>query len=128
MSTDVRPFSSFSVNDLGKARDFYSRTMGLTVKESPEGGLELDLGAGSSAFIYPKPNHQPATFTILNFPVDDVDRAVDDLTGKGVRFEHYDEKDLKTDAKGICRGNGGPEIAWFRDPAGNILSVLKTSH
>src|SRR5688572_3668510 len=101
--------------------------MDLKVTESPE-GLELDLGAGATAFVYPKPNHQPATFTILNFPVDDVDRAVDDLSRRGVRFEHYDQKDLKTDAKGISRGNGGPEIAWFKDPAGNILSVLKVSH
>ena len=89
--------------------------------------LEIDI-AGYTVMIYPKPNHTPATFTILNFPVDDVEKTVDELTGRGVKFEHYDMGDIKTDEKGIVRGNGmGPDIAWFTDPAGNIISVLKDS-
>jgi predicted enzyme related to lactoylglutathione lyase len=95
--------------------------LGLKVKESPQ-GLELHPGE-TNVFIYPKPNHQPATFTVLNFLVDDIDTTVDELTQSGVRFEKY-EGELKTDEKGIHR-NGGPTIAWFKDPAGNILSVLK---
>jgi len=114
-------FSSFSVNDLQKARDFYAQTLGLKVKES-EMGLEIHPG-DTDVFIYPKPNHTPASFTVLNFLVDDIDQAVDELTQKGVRFEQYDGE-IKTDEKGIHR-NGGPSIAWFKDPAGNILSVLK---
>ena len=86
--------------------------------------LRLHLAGGNNVLIYPKPNHVPATFTVLNFPVDDVDHAVDELTKRGVRFEHYNQGELKTDEKGIMRGNG-PTIAWFKDPAGNILSVLK---
>jgi hypothetical protein len=85
--------------------------------------LNLHIAGGSHILIYPKPNHTPATFTILNFPVDNIERAVDELTKRGVRFEHY-EGEIKTDKKGIARGNG-PNIAWFRDPAGNILSVLE---
>jgi hypothetical protein len=84
----------------------------------------LHLAGGARVLVYPKPNHNPATFTILNFPVANVEQAVDELTSRGVRFEHYDEDDLKTDEKGIARGEG-PTIAWFRDPAGNILSVLE---
>ena len=95
------------------------------LKTSEQHGLlTLHLAGGNNVLIYPKPNHVPATFTVLNFPVDDVDRAVDELTKRGVRFEHYNHGDLKTDEKGIMRGNG-PTIAWFKDPAGNILSVLK---
>ena len=119
-----KAFSSFSVNDLQKAKHFYGETLGVKVKESPE-GLELHPGQ-QSIFIYPKPNHTPATFTVLNFPVDDVDHAVDELTKRGVPFEIYDLPDVKTDKKGIMRGNG-PTIAWFKDPAGNILSVIETS-
>jgi hypothetical protein len=93
----------------------------------PEGLLELHIAGGNPVMIYPKPNHVPATYTILNFPVDNVEKAVDELTAKGVKFEHYDMPGIKTDAKGIARGNGqGPDIAWFTDPAGNILSVLKS--
>jgi len=89
--------------------------------------LELYIAGGIPVMIYPKPNHTPATYTVLNFPVDDVEKAVDGLTAKGVKFEHYDMPNLKTDAKGIARGNGrGPDIAWFTDPAGNIISVLKS--
>jgi catechol 2,3-dioxygenase-like lactoylglutathione lyase family enzyme len=116
-----KAFSSFSVNDLPKAKEFYSQKLGLKVSESPE-GLELHPG-NLDVFIYPKPNHSPATFTVLNFLVDDIEIAVDDLTKAGVRFEEYDGE-IKTDKKGIHR-NGGPSIAWFKDPAGNILSVLQ---
>jgi predicted enzyme related to lactoylglutathione lyase len=118
----VKAFSSFSVNDLGKAKQFYSRTMGLQVSESPE-GLELHVADGTKVFVYPKPNHSPATFTVLNFPVKNIEEAVDRLKQLGVRFEKY-EGDLKTDEKGIFRGEG-PKIAWFKDPAGNFLSVIE---
>ena len=117
-----KAFSSFSVNDLQKAKQFYGQTLGLKVKESPE-GLELNAGQ-QSIFVYPKPNHEPATFTVLNFQVNNIDAVVDDLKQKGVNFEHY-EGEIKTDAKGIHRDNG-PTIAWFKDPAGNILSVVES--
>jgi hypothetical protein len=97
----------------------------LKVSED-HGLLTLHLAGGNNVLIYPKPNHVPATFTVLNFPVDDVDQAVDELTRRGVRFEKYDQPDIKTDQKGIMRGKG-PTIAWFKDPAGNILSVLEIS-
>lgn len=122
MLESSKAFSSFSVNDLQKAKQFYGQTLGLKVKESPE-GLELHPGQ-QSVFIYPKPNHEPATFTVLNFQVSNIDAAVDDLKQKGVNFEHY-EGEIKTDAKGIHR-DGGPTIAWFKDPAGNILSVVES--
>ena len=115
-------FSGFSVNDVPKAKEFYGQTLGLKVSES-HGMLSLHLAGGAIVLVYPKPNHSPATFTILNFPVDDVDKTVDELTKRGVRFEIYNEPEIKTDQKGISRGNG-PTIAWFKDPAGNILSVL----
>jgi catechol 2,3-dioxygenase-like lactoylglutathione lyase family enzyme len=121
MLTGSHAFSGFSVDDIQKAKEFYSRTLGLEVSES-NGLLTLHLAGGTTVLIYPKPNHTPATFTILNFPVDNIEEAVDRLTKSGVRFERY-EGDLKTDEKGIFRG-GGPLIAWFKDPAGNILSVL----
>ena len=114
-------FSSFSVNDLKKAKDFYAQTLGLKVNES-EMGLEIHPG-DTDVFIYPKPNHTPAEFTVLNFLVDDIDKAVDELKENGVSFEQYDGE-IKTNEKGIHR-NGGPSIAWFKDPAGNILSVLE---
>ena len=116
-----KAFSSFSVDDLQKAKQFYGQTLGLKVKESKE-GLELQSGE-QSIFVYPKPNHKPATFTVLNFQVKDIDAAVDDLKRKGVSFEHYDGE-IKTNEKGIHH-DGGPTIAWFKDPAGNILSVLQ---
>src|SRR5690348_690155 len=118
-------FSSFSVNDTKKAKDFYQEILGVKVTEDKMGTLQLHLPDGASVMIYPKPNHTPATFTVLNFPVEDVDKTVDELSRKGVRFEKYNEPSLKTDEKGISRGNGGPTIAWFKDPAGNILSVLE---
>lgn len=117
-------FSSFSVDDLGKAKAFYSGTLGLDVTEQPQMGLELAL-AGGRVFIYPKQDHQPATFTVLNFAVDDIDAAVDALVARGVRFERYEG--FEQDEKGIARSDSpeqGPNIAWFKDPAGNILSVL----
>jgi catechol 2,3-dioxygenase-like lactoylglutathione lyase family enzyme len=114
-------FASFSVNDIEKAREFYGRKLGLHVSQSPE-GLDVNVG-GERVFIYPKPNHSPATFTVFNFIVDNIETAVDELKKAGVRFERY-EGEIKTDEKGIHR-NGGPAIAWFKDPAGNILSVLQ---
>jgi catechol 2,3-dioxygenase-like lactoylglutathione lyase family enzyme len=123
MLRDSHAFSSFSVDDIQKAKEFYRRTLGLEVSES-NGLLKLHLAGGTTVLIYPKPNHNPATFTILNFPVDNVDEAVDELNKRGVRFEVYNEPDLKTDKGGVFRG-GGPTIAWFKDPTGNILSVLE---
>jgi catechol 2,3-dioxygenase-like lactoylglutathione lyase family enzyme len=122
MFRDTVAFSGFSVNDLQKAKEFYSRTLGLEVSDL-DGLLELRIAGGAKILIYPKSNHTPATFTILNFPVDDIEKAVDALAARGVRFERY-EGEIKTDEKGICRG-AGPNIAWFKDPAGNILSVLE---
>jgi len=118
-----KAFSGFSVNNIQKAKEFYGRTLGLEVSES-NGLLNLRLAGGTTVLIYPKPNHTPAAFTILNFPVDNVDKAVDELTKRGVRFKIYNQPNLKTDERGIFRG-GGPVIAWFKDPAGNILSVLE---
>jgi catechol 2,3-dioxygenase-like lactoylglutathione lyase family enzyme len=119
-----KAFSGFSVDDLHKAKQFYGRTLGLEVAES-HGFLTLRLTGGATVLVYPKRNHEPATYTALNFPVDDVDAAVDELTRRGVRFETYSQPELKTDERGISRGDG-PTIAWFKDPAGNILSVLET--
>jgi predicted enzyme related to lactoylglutathione lyase len=123
MLRDSNAFSGFSANDIPKAKEFYGRTLGLKVSES-NGLLTLHLAGGNNVLIYPKPNHSPAGFTVLNFPVNDVDQAVDELTKRGVRFEIYDLPDIKTDKKGVMRGNGST-IAWFKDPAGNILSVLE---
>jgi catechol 2,3-dioxygenase-like lactoylglutathione lyase family enzyme len=119
-------FSGFSVESLSEAREFYTQTLGLkSVEEGP--GLRLQLPSGGSVFAYQKQDHAPATFTILNFEVDDIDEAVDALATRGVKFEHYDVGP-GTDKKGILRGkqqNMGPNIAWFKDPAGNILSILE---
>jgi len=124
MFKNTKAFSSFSVDDLRQAKDFYSGTLGLEVSEMPE-GLALNLSGGGRVFIYPRPNHTPATFTILNFSVDDIETIVDELTNRGIRFERYGGE-IKTDEKGIHRGDAGPAaIAWFKDPAGNILSVLQ---
>jgi catechol 2,3-dioxygenase-like lactoylglutathione lyase family enzyme len=122
--TDSPAFSSFSVDDVDRARSFYTEALGLRVAEVPEvnGLLRVHLGSGADVMLYAKADHVPATFTVLNFPVPDVERAVDELSGRGVRFEHYEH--LSTDEKGIARA-GGPPIAWFTDPAGNILSVLQ---
>ncbi len=118
-----KAFSGFSVNDLQKAKEFYGQTLGLKISEA-HGLLTLHLAGGNNVLIYPKPNHAPATFTILNFPVESVEKEVDELAKRGVSCEIYSEANLKTDHKGIFRG-GGPVIAWFKDPSGNILSVLE---
>jgi len=123
MIKTAEAFSSYSVKDLQKAKTFYTEVLGLNASETKE-GLRLNLAANASVFLYPKANHVPATFTVLNFPVDDIEAAVNDLTKRGVRFEHYSEGEIKTDKKGIAR-TSGPKIAWFTDPAGNILSVLQ---
>lgn len=125
--TFTKAFSTFSVDDLQKAKNFYGQTLGINVTETEE-GLSLQFDDGVKIFVYPKPNHQPAAFTVLNFPVDDIDKAVDKLTGMGIRFESF-TGEMKTDEKGIFRGaenNQGPNIAWFKDPAGNFLSVIET--
>jgi catechol 2,3-dioxygenase-like lactoylglutathione lyase family enzyme len=119
---NTKAFSSFSVKDLNEAKRFYGQTLGLEVSESDE-GLILQTKGGIDVFIYPKLDHTPATFTVLNFVVDDVDRAVDELTKMGVRFQIYDKGELKTDDRGIFQGR--PKIAWFKDPAGNFLSILE---
>ena len=124
MFRNTKAFSGFSVNAIQKAKQFYGETLGLEVSES-HGLLNLHLAGGTTVLAYPKSNHLPATFTILNFPIADIVEAVEPLSTKGVRFERYDEPNLKTDDKGISRGNGGPTIAWFKDPAGNILSVVE---
>ncbi len=124
MFKNTSAFTSYSVNDIAKARKFYSEVLGFDVSE-PMDQLAFKLSGGHDVFIYGKPNHEPATYTVLNFKVDSVDKAVDELTAKGVVFEIYNYPELKTDNKGISRDNGGPVIAWFKDPAGNILSVLE---
>jgi catechol 2,3-dioxygenase-like lactoylglutathione lyase family enzyme len=121
---DAKAFSGFSVKDIPQARKFYQQTLGLNVSEE-NGMLFLHLADRSDVLLYPKDNHQPATYTVLNFPVDDVEKTVDALAQNGVQFERYDDPSYKTDAKGISRGNGGPTIAWFKDPSGNILSILE---
>jgi predicted enzyme related to lactoylglutathione lyase len=122
-----KAFSSFSVNDIQKAKDFYSQTLGVKVSHEDEHDLlRLHVGNDAPVMVYPKPNHSAASFTVLNFEVDDVDKAVDELTQRGVRFEKYNQPNLKTDERGIMRGEG-PVIAWFKDPAGNILSVVEAA-
>ena len=124
MLKSSKAFSGFSVNDIPKAKQFYGETLGLVVKED-HGMLILHLGSGARVLVYPKPNHTPASFTILNFPVDDVERTVRGLRERGVRFQIYRDGPNKTDEQGVFRGEG-PTIAWFTDPAGNVLSVLET--
>ena len=122
MLGNSKAFSGFAVDDLDEARKFYGETLGLDV--SPENELlTLNLAGDRPTFIYPKHDFQPATYTILNFPVEDIEAAVDELTSRGVRFERYDG--FEQDEKGISRTENGPPIAWFKDPAGNILSVLE---
>ncbi len=125
MFKDTKAFSGFSVNDLQKAKEFYGQTLGLEVSEAYD-LVTLHIAGGTKVLMYPKENHTPATFTILNFPVANIEQAVDELARRGVHFESYHEGGLVTDDKGIFRG-GGPKIAWFKDPAGNILSVLEES-
>lgn len=119
---NTKAFSSFSVKDLDEAKRFYGQTLGLEVSESDE-GLILQTKGGIDVFIYPKPDHTPATFTVLNFIVDDVDSAVNELTKVGINFQIYDKGELKTDDRGVFQGK--PKIAWFKDPAGNFLSILE---
>lgn len=122
---DSPAFSSFAVDDIQKAKQFYADTLGVEIAEDATMGiLTLKSASGANIIIYPKPDHTPATFTVLSFPVDDIGKAVDELTGRGITMEHYGIPDMKQDEKGIARGNG-PNIAWFKDPAGNILSVLE---
>lgn len=128
MLKDSSSFSGFSVNDLAKAKDFYGNMLGVEVEEMPNMGLMLKLN-GTNVFVYPKPDHQPASFTVLNFVVTDIDVAVDGLVAAGVSFEHYDNMPMPVDEKGIARNDDpafGPlGIAWFKDPAGNVLSVMQ---
>jgi catechol 2,3-dioxygenase-like lactoylglutathione lyase family enzyme len=125
MFANTQAFSGFAVPDLQEAERFYGDTLGIDVTRGEMGDLTLKLAGGRDTFIYEKPDFVPATYTILNFVVEDVDEAVVDLTDKGIQFEQYDEFDQ--DEKGVARGNEGPAIAWFKDPAGNILSVLEAS-
>ena len=121
MFTDTKAFSGFAVDDLEKARAFYGETLGLKTSEE-HGLLTLHLAGDRDTLVYPKPDFAPATYTILNFPVDEIDTAVDELAARGVSFERYDGFDQ--DERGIFRTEG-PYIAWFKDPAGNVLSVLQ---
>lgn len=132
MFKNIKAVSGFSVDDSSKAKQFYSETLGMDINllEGMEdyGVLELHIAGGNNIIIYPKPNHKPATYTVLNFPVADIDEAVDELKKRGVEFECYDEEEYNIDEKGISRSTGPePDIAWFKDPAGNILSVLQNS-
>jgi catechol 2,3-dioxygenase-like lactoylglutathione lyase family enzyme len=124
MLGDSPAYSGFAVDDLAKAREFYGETLGLktSVLDEALGLMTLHLAGGRNTLVYVKPGHEPAAYTILNFPVDDIDQVVDELASRGVKFEKYEGFDQ--DEKGIARGQG-PSIAWFKDPAGNILSVLK---
>jgi predicted enzyme related to lactoylglutathione lyase len=125
MFGETKAFSGFAVDDIPAAKSFYGETLGVKVSEE-HGLLTLHIAGGRDVFVYPKPNHTPATFTILNFPVDDIDKAVDELARRGVRCERYEG--FEQDEKGIARperSEDGPPIAWFTDPAGNILSVLQ---
>ena len=126
MFKNSKAFTSFSVDDINEAKNFYGKKLGLVITDVPEmeGLINLNFSGGYNLMIYQKPNHVPATFTVLNFPVDDVEKTVDELIKKGIKFEHYDSENLETDEKGISR-SGGPLIAWFKDPAGNILSVVE---
>ena len=121
MFENTKAYSGFAVDDVQKARDFYEGTLGLKTSEE-HGMLTLHIAGDRATLVYPKPDHSPADYTILNFPVDDIDKAVDELSARGVRFERYDG--FEQDEKGIARGEG-PYIAWFKDPAGNVLSVLQ---
>jgi predicted enzyme related to lactoylglutathione lyase len=124
MFANTKAFSGFSVDDISRAKEFYGETLGLKLSED-NGMLTLHIEGGNNVLVYPKPDHVPAAFTVLNFPVEDIAAAVEALTERGVSFQHYEGTDIETDDKGIFRG-GGPLIAWFTDPAGNVLSVLES--
>ncbi|MDX6663888.1 MAG: hypothetical protein QOG68_94 [Solirubrobacteraceae bacterium] len=125
MFKNTKAFGGFSVDDIAAAKQFYADTLGLDVSES-NGILTLEIAGDRPTIVYPKGDHHvPATFTILNFPVDDIEAAVAELAARGVQFEHYEGTPTETDAAGIFRG-GGPLIAWFTDPAGNVLAVIQT--
>lgn len=127
MFKPVGAFSGFSVDDLAKAKEFYAEKLGLQIKDD-EMGLQLQLPGGAQVFMYPKDNHEPATYTTLNLVVENIDDALGELEKRGVKFEHYNSKDLPQDDKGVLRGlsnDMGPDIAWFKDPAGNVLSILQ---
>ncbi|WP_214467780.1 VOC family protein [Microbacterium flavescens] len=126
MFTPDRAFSSFAVTDLDAAKAFYGDTLGMPVQLLDMGILELRVGSGARVMVYPKADHEPAVFTVLNFDVDDVEAAVDDLNARDVVTKIYDDSEFPTDEKGIAR-DMGPEIAWFRDPSGNVIAVLKAS-
>jgi catechol 2,3-dioxygenase-like lactoylglutathione lyase family enzyme len=128
MFADTKAYSGFAVDDLDKAREFYAETLGLKTSDLNEHLISLDLAGDRATLVYAKPDLQPANYTILNFPVDDIDKAVDELTGRGVSIERYDgfDQDEKGIARGIASGEG-PDIVWFKDPAGNILSALQES-
>jgi predicted enzyme related to lactoylglutathione lyase len=123
MFEHTKAFSGFSVDDIARAKEFYGETLGLNVSEE-NGMLTLHIAGDRPVLVYPKPDHEPASFTILNFPVDDIETAVDALFDRGVQFEHYQGTEVETDEKGIFRG-GGPLIAWFKDPGGNVISVIQ---
>jgi predicted enzyme related to lactoylglutathione lyase len=124
---DNDAFSGFSVSDMDAAEKFYGDTLGLKVERNSMGNLDITLGNGARLMAYPKNNHEPATFTILNFLVSDIDAAVDTLTAAGVQMERYDMPDMEADARGIVRNEYGPPIAWFTDPSGNILAVIESN-
>lgn len=125
MFKDTKAFSGYSVDDVSAAKAFYGDTLGIEVREEEMGILVLDLAGGDRpTLLYPKPDHEPATFTVLNFPVDDVAATVAALRERGVAFERYEGTETETDDDGVFRG-GGPLIAWFKDPAGNVLSVIE---
>jgi predicted enzyme related to lactoylglutathione lyase len=125
MFKETKAYSSFSTDDLGKAKEFYGQTLGLDVDETPE-GLVLHLAGGAGVFVYPSDNYTAPKHTVLNFAVDDIEAAVDELGRRGVRMEQYDMPEIKTDERGIFRGDEGPEaIAWFKDPADHVISVLQ---
>jgi predicted enzyme related to lactoylglutathione lyase len=127
MLKQSRAFSSIAVKDIQEAKKFYGQTLGIEVVDAPDmkGILHLKLAGGVTVMMYPKPDHVAATFTVLNFPVENVEKMVASLRERGVRFEVYRDGPIKTDDRGIASGNGGPRIAWFRDPSGNILSVME---
>jgi predicted enzyme related to lactoylglutathione lyase len=129
MFKTIGAFSGFSVNDVPKAKEFYTQTLGLSVDDDvKEMGLQIHLPGGAQVFVYPKKNHEPATYTVLNFVVANIDESVNELTKNGVVFEQYDFPGFKTDEKGVLRGlatGKGPNAAWFKDPAGNIFSILQ---